>query len=76
MAKCKECGKTATIHSDRKGKLCNDCYKKSKQKGYEVRKIEIYPGQEGNMMGETIVIIGDEGVVILDTEEDNVRIEK
>ena len=27
-------------------------------------------------MGETIVIIGDEGVVILDTEEDNVRIEK
>lgn len=32
--------------------------------------------EEGNMMGETIVIIGDEGVVILDTEEDNVRIEK
>jgi hypothetical protein len=27
-------------------------------------------------MAEEIIIIGDEGVVVLDTDEDNVRIEK
>jgi hypothetical protein len=27
-------------------------------------------------MAEEIIIIGDEGIVVLDTDEDNVRIEK